>query len=303
MTTDAPASSAQQPLTHSLPAPATQTIQAASPPTKQSLKSWWKTFSKPPPKSQEHNGKTPFSWYPVASPFRSEQNYYTGSLILTLHSNTQGVFKEHAMSTETAIADGVSGEEQVTHDILSSSRCRPQKVLPASPLNTPDSMPRRRFSSYIPGVERHLERSLRAERRSVLGATQPAVFKEQLCEVVTTEFKPPESIERSQVKTPGSQGRRHASFSSAVKLVKKRFKTNAKIQTAVPPPTGIFGVPLRQSITYANVAISLVDAEGRSYIYGYVPIVVAKCGVYLKEKGTLAVMCSTFRGCVVGPNC
>jgi hypothetical protein len=53
---------------------------------------------------------------------------------------------------------------------------------------------------------------------------------------------------------------------------------------------GIFGVPLRQSITYANVAISLVDGEGKSYIYGYVPIVVAKCGVYLKEKGAL---CST----------
>lgn len=50
---------------------------------------------------------------------------------------------------------------------------------------------------------------------------------------------------------------------------------------------GIFGVPLRQSITYANVAISLVDAEGKSYIYGYVPIIVAKCGVYLKEKGKI----------------
>ncbi|CAD6503292.1 BgTH12-02959 [Blumeria graminis f. sp. triticale] len=51
-------------------------------------------------------------------------------------------------------------------------------------------------------------------------------------------------------------------------------------------PAGIFGVPLRQSITYANVAISLVDSEGKSYIYGYVPIVVAKCGVFLKEKAT-----------------
>ncbi|KAL2752648.1 hypothetical protein ACRALDRAFT_1072529 [Sodiomyces alcalophilus JCM 7366] len=51
-------------------------------------------------------------------------------------------------------------------------------------------------------------------------------------------------------------------------------------------PQGIFGVPLRQSITYANVAISLVDENGRSYIYGYVPIVVAKCGVFLKEKAT-----------------
>ena len=47
---------------------------------------------------------------------------------------------------------------------------------------------------------------------------------------------------------------------------------------------GIFGIPLRQSIQYANVAISL-EENGQSYIYGYVPIVVAKCGVFLKEKG------------------
>ena len=48
---------------------------------------------------------------------------------------------------------------------------------------------------------------------------------------------------------------------------------------------GIFGVPLQQSIRYANVAISLLNDEGQSYIYGYVPIVVAKCGVFLKERG------------------
>lgn len=53
---------------------------------------------------------------------------------------------------------------------------------------------------------------------------------------------------------------------------------------------GIFGIPLRQSITYANVAISLIDEQGESYIYGYVPIVVAKCGVFLKEKGAI-VLC------------
>jgi hypothetical protein len=52
-------------------------------------------------------------------------------------------------------------------------------------------------------------------------------------------------------------------------------------------PSAIFGVPLRQSIVYANVAISLIDTEGRSYIYGYLPIVVAKTSVYLKEKGML----------------
>lgn len=46
-------------------------------------------------------------------------------------------------------------------------------------------------------------------------------------------------------------------------------------------------MPLQQSIRYANVAISLFNDEGQSYIYGYVPIVVAKCGVYLKEKGKI----------------
>lgn len=62
-----------------------------------------------------------------------------------------------------------------------------------------------------------------------------------------------------------------------------RLLTSAIAESKAP---GIFGVPLRQSITYANVAISLIDENGLSYIYGYVPIVVAKCGVFLKEKGS-----------------
>ncbi|QSZ37603.1 hypothetical protein DSL72_008702 [Monilinia vaccinii-corymbosi] len=65
-----------------------------------------------------------------------------------------------------------------------------------------------------------------------------------------------------------------------------KIKSKLTIEIPESQPTGIFGVPLRQSIAYANVAISLVDAQGQSYIYGYVPIVVAKCGVYLKEKAT-----------------
>ena len=44
-------------------------------------------------------------------------------------------------------------------------------------------------------------------------------------------------------------------------------------------------MPLAESIRYANVAISLQNEQGESFIYGYVPIVVAKCGVFLKEKG------------------
>ncbi|KAN0094217.1 Rho GTPase activation protein [Hyaloscypha variabilis] len=46
----------------------------------------------------------------------------------------------------------------------------------------------------------------------------------------------------------------------------------------------VFGVPLRQSIMYANVEINLTDVEGKSYVYGYVPIVVAKICVYIKQK-------------------
>ena len=68
-----------------------------------------------------------------------------------------------------------------------------------------------------------------------------------------------------------------ASFDLCENLL-KRFPVE------VPPP-GIFGVPLAESIRYANVAISLTNDHGESFIYGYVPIVVAKCGVFLKEKG------------------
>ncbi|KAG8626486.1 hypothetical protein KVT40_005431 [Elsinoe batatas] len=65
----------------------------------------------------------------------------------------------------------------------------------------------------------------------------------------------------------------------------KSFKRGNKLEEQ-KVPTGIFGVPLHESIRYANVAISLFNDNGESYIYGYVPIVVAKCGVFLKEKAT-----------------
>lgn len=61
---------------------------------------------------------------------------------------------------------------------------------------------------------------------------------------------------------------------------------NITNSSPVPLNPGIFGVPLSESILYANVAISLTNEQGESFIYGYVPIVVAKCGVFLKEKGT-----------------
>ncbi|KAK9779044.1 putative Rho-GAP domain-containing protein [Seiridium cardinale] len=77
----------------------------------------------------------------------------------------------------------------------------------------------------------------------------------------------------------------HYAFYNAPSPAPVRSQMANRDQTEIRPH-GIFGVPLRQSITYANVAISLVDDDGKSYIYGYVPIVVAKCGVFLKEKAT-----------------
>jgi hypothetical protein len=56
--------------------------------------------------------------------------------------------------------------------------------------------------------------------------------------------------------------------------------------TVEPEPTpSIFNVPLQVSMNYAKCAISLTDENGKSYVYGYVPIVVAKCGVFLKARG------------------
>lgn len=73
--------------------------------------------------------------------------------------------------------------------------------------------------------------------------------------------------------------------SSAAGSCLKLHPLERRLTVSETRPQGIFGVPLRQSITYANVAISLIDENEKSYIYGYVPIVVAKCGVFLKEKG------------------
>ncbi|EXJ81642.1 hypothetical protein A1O1_07707 [Capronia coronata CBS 617.96] len=67
---------------------------------------------------------------------------------------------------------------------------------------------------------------------------------------------------------------------------RKFRKTTEKTDDKGDIGPGIFGVPLADSIRYANVAISLQNENGESFIYGYVPIVVAKCGVFLKEKAT-----------------
>ena len=52
------------------------------------------------------------------------------------------------------------------------------------------------------------------------------------------------------------------------------------------PGLHIFGVHVAELILYANTAISLRNEDGESFIYGYIPVVVAKCCVFLKHGGS-----------------
>ncbi|KAG8729084.1 hypothetical protein FRC12_021268, partial [Ceratobasidium sp. 428] len=51
-------------------------------------------------------------------------------------------------------------------------------------------------------------------------------------------------------------------------------------------PHAVFGIPLRESLRYASVQISTADPNGELYVWGYIPVVVAKCGLFLKENAT-----------------
>ncbi|KAJ7797087.1 Rho GTPase activation protein, partial [Mycena olivaceomarginata] len=48
----------------------------------------------------------------------------------------------------------------------------------------------------------------------------------------------------------------------------------------------VFGTPLKESLKYASLQISTSNTSGELYVWGYIPIVVAQCGLYLKENAT-----------------
>lgn len=81
-------------------------------------------------------------------------------------------------------------------------------------------------------------------------------------------------------------------FGAAFRLTRERDKVKpgapVEASTSSLPSMNrrLFEVPIQVSIRYANVPVSLLDPGGSSYIYGYVPIMVAKVGVFLKEIGT-----------------
>ncbi|KAF2994141.1 hypothetical protein E8E14_002222 [Neopestalotiopsis sp. 37M] len=87
---------------------------------------------------------------------------------------------------------------------------------------------------------------------------------------------------------PNSHTTFPVSLKGAWRNVWKGTRSNrpSDLKSQASDTRGVFGVPLRVSIHYQNVAISLIDQDGREYIYGYVPTIVAKCCVFLKNKGS-----------------
>ncbi|KAL5525703.1 hypothetical protein ACEPAG_7040 [Sanghuangporus baumii] len=51
-------------------------------------------------------------------------------------------------------------------------------------------------------------------------------------------------------------------------------------------PHPVFGAPLNESLKFAAVQISTANSNGELYVWGDIPVVVAKCGLYLKENAT-----------------
>lgn len=49
---------------------------------------------------------------------------------------------------------------------------------------------------------------------------------------------------------------------------------------------GVFGIPLEMSIKYAKTTVGYVDDDGIKHTKaGAIPIIVAKCGSYIKKNG------------------
>ena len=69
-------------------------------------------------------------------------------------------------------------------------------------------------------------------------------------------------------------------------FIKSVRQPRSEVKETVASQQRILGAPLEESIKYANVAINLTDESGQPHLYGYVPIIVAKAGVFLKEKGS-----------------
>ncbi|KIJ51441.1 hypothetical protein M422DRAFT_26857 [Sphaerobolus stellatus SS14] len=83
-----------------------------------------------------------------------------------------------------------------------------------------------------------------------------------------------------------------AATKASLKAWWKQFTTTQRMKRSSPERPlqverpRVFGRPLRESLQYASVQISTGSKDGELYVWGYIPVVVAKCGLFLKENAT-----------------
>jgi hypothetical protein len=290
----------QQALAGPQPAPASNKStqnQTVSPPTKQNLKSWWKTFARVQGKGQETSGTIKFSYVNAigqrlptqAVPAESQhppevEREQVGAGRTSLASDlapplSSSVYAEPERSR--SLWAGLNSSELHMEDLYSLGASMPNETL---------QLPGQTDSIHSIGLGDAEDTCLLGHPRRVGRFVEGDLG----CDSISTVLVFERGGSPSGSGTSASRCCTSRLFSLLCIPCRKpsnvalRNMTKGNVNTA--EPAGIFGVPLRQSITYANVAISLVDTEGKSYIYGYVPIVVAKCGVFLKEKGGWSVL-------------
>jgi hypothetical protein len=290
MTSDvAASSSSQQPFASPQPAPVPASTNATSPPTKQSLKSWWKTFGKTT-KNQDTHGKSSLPQY-FKRPLLRHQQSIQQSIRRNATPQPSGFrksyFIESPMSKDSQAIDGVPGQE-VDHRDTAAKGLRRSFSFANSVFVVPaERLPQRRHSSLLLQKNRQAITQKRSQSMLLQSSRAPSVKRDKFGRARRSSLLI-NDIGNGSSDALGAgilPDQKRNPFSRL--FDRMSHKSYTEFIEPVEQAPGIFGVPLRQSITYANVAISLVDGEGKSYIYGYVPIVVAKCGVYLKEKGAL----------------
>ena len=85
-----------------------------------------------------------------------------------------------------------------------------------------------------------------------------------------------------------SRGRLDKSFNAGASQEPSGYLSEYISPESIQEPVhAVLGVSLSEVIKYSNVAIHFHDADYGSFVYGYIPVYLAKIGNFLKEKGTL----------------
>uniref|UniRef100_A0A8H8CLS0 pyranose dehydrogenase (acceptor) n=1 Tax=Psilocybe cubensis TaxID=181762 RepID=A0A8H8CLS0_PSICU len=165
-----------------------------------------------------------------------------------------------------------SGHREPHQDERATINIPPIPVITASPSSTPVSS-----LAPLPSQQQH-------QQESTTHHSPPPLLSLQ------SNHDPAMLQPQSQFRQPAQNKQNHKSWWNHFALISKPKKDLSAMtapykahDTADHP---VFGKPLKESLRYASVQISTANANGDLYVWGYIPVVVAKCGLYLKENAT-----------------